>query len=128
MLALLALVIAPAPAALASLEGAGNSFQHLTEGSSEESNTTSTASTTSSTSSSSGEESHGTGTVEAVVLAVGGALLAGVAFVIIRDARRWAPVGDAELVEGSTSRHSRAALQRRRAKAKAARRQRKRNR
>ncbi len=59
---------------------------------------------------------------------IGALLLMGIAFVIVRDARRVAPATEGELVEGSTPRHSEAALRKRRAKAKAARRQRKRNR
>ena len=65
-----------------------------------------------------------------VILALGAAIvvLAGIAFVIVRDARRVAPVGEAHVSEGGSARDSAARLRRRRAKAKAARHQRKRNR
>jgi hypothetical protein len=55
-------------------------------------------------------------------------LLIGIAFVIVRDARRVASVGDGNLASGGAARDSAARLRQRRAKAKAARRQRKRNR
>jgi|HubBroStandDraft_3_1064219.scaffolds.fasta_scaffold38825_3 hypothetical protein len=60
------------------------------------------------------------------VFVVGGLLLAGIAFFIVRDARSVAPVGDG-LNAGSTQDRA-AQMRKRRAKAKAARRQRKRNR
>ena len=55
-------------------------------------------------------------------------LLMVIAFVIVRDARRVAPVSDSELNEGNSARAQAARMRQRRAKAKAARRQRKRNR
>jgi hypothetical protein len=61
------------------------------------------------------------------IFVVGGALLAGIAFLIVRDARSVAPAGDG--LGGSGSSQDRATrMRKRRAKAKAARRQRKRNR
>jgi hypothetical protein len=66
------------------------------------------------------------GSLVILALAAGGLLLGGIAFVIVRDARSVAPV-----VEGPPSGNSRnpeARLRKRRAQAKAARRQRKRNR
>jgi hypothetical protein len=65
-----------------------------------------------------------------LILGVGAAvlLLGGIAFVIVRDARRVAPVGDADALDRGSARDSAAQLRRRRAKAKAARQQRKRNR
>ena len=51
-----------------------------------------------------------------------------IAVVIVRDARRVAPAGDPESVERGLARDSAARLRKRRAKAKAARQQRKRNR
>jgi hypothetical protein len=55
------------------------------------------------------------------------ALLVGIAFVIVRDARRVAPVEDGALT-GGAARDTAAQMRKRRAKAKAARRQRKRTR
>ena len=55
-------------------------------------------------------------------------LLMVIAFVIIRDARRVAPVSESELSGGTSARDQAARHASRRAKAKAARRQRKRNR
>ena len=55
-------------------------------------------------------------------------LLAGIGFLIARDARRVAPAGDIQLNEERASRDSAVRVRRRRARAKAARRQRKRNR
>ncbi len=117
--ALLALAGTPAPAALAAGLGAGGALSELTEGSSEE-----TTTATTSTSSDSGKLSS----VVLPAVVIGALLLMGIAFVIVRDARRVAPATEGELVEGSTPRHSEAALRKRRAKAKAARRQRRRNR
>ncbi|HTW43860.1 MAG TPA: hypothetical protein VMD79_16250 [Solirubrobacteraceae bacterium] len=125
-LALLALTLAPAsPAAAAGFEGTG-ALGNLTEGAPEEPSTSTAAK------GAAGAETetttHNSGSVVAVVIAIGAALLAGVAFVIVRDARRWAPAADGELVEGGGARHSPAVMRKRRAKAKAARKQRKRNR
>jgi hypothetical protein len=121
--AVLALPLAAAPVALGASLGGGNALSELTEGSAETETTPTT--TTATTTSSEPRNSH---TVIAIVLGVAVVLLAGVAFAIARDARRVAPATDGELIEGSTARHSEAALRKRRAKAKAARRQRKRNR
>jgi hypothetical protein len=63
-----------------------------------------------------------------LVLGVAIVLLVGIAYVIVRDARKVAPVSDGQLGEAGPARDSAARLRRRRAKAKAARRQRKRNR
>jgi hypothetical protein len=102
----------------------GNAFSELTEGRPEaKTATTSTA-------------SHGTSSAPAtnsqtvIVLALVAAvlLLVGIAFVIARDARKVAPAGDPELTAGMASRDWAARQRKRRAKAKAARQQRKRNR
>jgi uncharacterized protein HemX len=62
-------------------------------------------------------------------LIAAGALIAGIAFMILRDARRVAPVPDGQLTaQGRPARDMAAMMRKRRAKAKAARRQRKRNR
>ena len=57
-------------------------------------------------------------------------LLSGIAFVIVRDARRVAPATEADLLdaEARSNHNAGRALRKRRAKAKAARQQRKRNR
>lgn len=58
-----------------------------------------------------------------------GALIAGIAFLILRDAHRVAPVPDGQATaEGRPARDVATMMRKRRAKAKAARRQRKRNR
>ena len=56
------------------------------------------------------------------------ALLVAIAYVIVRDARRMAPAGDPQVAEARSAHDSAATLRKRRAKAKAARQQRKRNR
>lgn len=65
-----------------------------------------------------------------VLLGVGAAvaLLLGIAFVIVRDARSAAPVAEGAFASGGGSQGAEARLRKRRAKAKAARQQRKRNR
>ncbi len=119
----LACASAPAAVLAASLEGS-NFQKELVEGTGESSETTKTVKATSSS-----DETNGkSGSTVALVIVIGGVLLLGIAFVIVRDARRVAPASDGDLVQGTTPRHSEAALRRRRAKAKEARRQRKRNR
>jgi uncharacterized protein HemX len=115
-----------APAAMsASIEG-GNSFSELSQKAQQETTPTQTTATTATTET---ETSSGTGSTTLIVgIAIAVALIAGIAFVIVRDARRVAPAGDAQLTEARSSRDAAARLRRRRAKAKAARRQRKRNR
>jgi hypothetical protein len=63
-----------------------------------------------------------------IIIGVAVVLLSGIGYVIVRDARRMAPAGDPQVAEARTARDSAATLRKRRAKAKAARRQRKRNR
>jgi beta-lactamase regulating signal transducer with metallopeptidase domain len=121
----LALVAAPVPAAIAAGFNEGQALNKLTEGQETETSTTSTTATTTK----SPESSTTSSTILIVVVGAAVVLLSGVAFVIIRDARRVAPATDVDFAQGSSSaRHTEAALRRRRAKAKAARRQRKRNR
>lgn len=101
----------------------GGSLNKLTEGQEAETSTTSTAANTT--------KSESTGTSSSILFIVVGTavvLLAGVAFVIMRDARRVAPATDVEFAQAASARRSEEALRRRRAKAKAARQQRKRNR
>jgi heme-binding NEAT domain protein len=114
---------AAAPLAMAASLNEGSP---LTEGAAEPETTTPTTPTTSSTST---ETSNTKSTSILVIAFVAAAvLLGGITFVIIRDVRRVAPATDAEMAEGSSARDPAVALRKRRAKAKAARRQRKRNR
>jgi hypothetical protein len=121
-----------APAALAAAAAGGSSgesaFSELSHGGAEEEEAT-TKAKTSTTGSSSSSTSSGTSTGTVLLLGVGAAvvLLGGIAFVIMRDARSVAPVGDGP-VTGRSARDPAATQRKRRAKAKAARRQRKRNR
>jgi hypothetical protein len=88
-----------------------------------------TPATTATTNASSSSESGGSNTKTLVIAgSAAGALLAAIAFVIVRDARRVAPVADTQLGDAAVARRSATQLRRRRAKAKAARQQRKRNR
>jgi hypothetical protein len=106
--------------------GGGNALTELTQGQTETTaSTPTTTGTTSAETTNSDSNSH-----LMLLLGVGAAvvLLGGIAFVIVRDARRVAPAGDADSLERGSSRGSAGQLRRRRAKAKAARQQRKRNR
>ena len=120
-LALLSLCLSASAATAAGLSG-GGPFGELTKSQPE---TTTNQSSTQGTESSKPSNSR-------TLLVVGGAaavvLLGGIAFVIVRDARRVAPAGDVQLTEERARRDSAARVRRRRAQAKAARRQRKRNR
>ena len=121
---LLALSVAVPGSALAVLES-GGSLQQRVESEPETTSTPTSATQTSSTSSSTSGSSHTT-----ILLAMGAAvlLLSGIAFVIVRDARRVAPATEAELDGGRGTRDTAVMMRKRRAKAKAARQQRKRNR
>jgi hypothetical protein len=127
--ALLAYGVVPAALAAAAAGGSSgeNAFSELSRGGEgeEEASTKTKTSTTGSASST----KSGTSTGTVLVLGVGAAvvLLGGIAFVIMRDARSVAPVGDGP-VTGRPARDPGVTLRKRRAKAKAARRQRKRNR
>lgn len=118
---LLALAAGGAPTAWgAGFEGSGAGSQ-LTEGGQE----TQTQSTTTTT------PTETTNSKSTVLIAGVAAvlLLSGIAFVIVRDARRVAPAGgDEELLEQRSGHDAAVALRKRRAKAKAARKQRKRTR
>jgi hypothetical protein len=117
-----ALALAGTPAAIAATSlGGGSALSELTEG-----QTTVPTQTTATGSATEATTNSKTVIILALVAAI--ALLIGIAFVIVRDARKVAPVTEAQLGEGGSTRDSAARLQRRRAKAKAARRQRKRNR
>jgi beta-lactamase regulating signal transducer with metallopeptidase domain len=123
LLLTLAVVALSAPAAPAAT-GGGNAFNELTESQSEAAKTATTATT----SRVSTPESTNSQTVIILALAAAVLLLVGIAFVIARDARKVAPAGDPELTAGIASRDWAARQRKRRAKAKAARHQRKRNR
>jgi len=118
----LTLVGAHAPVAISAGIGGGNALNELTQGG-QETTTTPTTATTAKT-----ESSSNSSKVVILALVAAVALLVGIAYVIVRDARRVAPVPEGQLAEGGSARDSAARLQQRRAKAKAARRQRKRNR
>jgi hypothetical protein len=120
--ALLALTLASvqAPAALSASGPFSNELREKAERDTEANTTTTTSTKPESTSNSK--------SVVVLALAVAAVLLGGVAFVIVRDARKIAPATDAALGESAGARHSAAQLRKRRARAKAARRQRKRNR
>jgi hypothetical protein len=124
---LVALAVAGAapPAAMSVAPVGGNAFSELTEKAQQETTPTQTTASTPATQSTSNSNSS-----TVIVLALGAAviLLIGIAFVIVRDARKVAPAGDGQLTEARSARGSAARLRRRRARAKAARRQRKRNR
>jgi hypothetical protein len=120
----LAVFALSSPAALAASPTGGNAFNELTEGHSEPAKTATTS--TSSNASSTSTTNSQTVIILALVAAV--LLLVGIAFVIARDARKVAPAGDPELTAGIASRDWAARQRKRRAKAKAARQQRKRNR
>jgi hypothetical protein len=112
-----------APAALGAGLVPGNSFNELVK-SQPETTTTHTVRSQSTESTSTSNSS--------TLLLVGGVaavlLLGGIAYLIVHDARRVAPAGDADLLEARSRSDSAARVRRRRAQAKAARQQRKRNR
>jgi hypothetical protein len=118
----LALAGAPTAAVAASFEG-GGALNELTQGGSESTPTQTT--TTPNTGTTEASNSKGL-----ILIALGAAvlLLSGIAYVIVRDARRVAPAGDEDLLERRSARDQAVTLAKRRAKAKAARRQRRRNR
>jgi hypothetical protein len=86
--------------------------------------------TTSTTSTASSETETRSNSKTLILAALGAAvvLLVGIAFVIVRDARRLAPATDDDLIEATSGHDAAVRLARRRAKAKAARKQRKRTR
>jgi hypothetical protein len=120
--AVFALVLVAPASAPAALSG-GNSFSELTEGQTESTSTETTATTTTAAGSS-------TSSSKGTILLAGAAallLLGGIAFLIVRDARSVAPAGDGLLGKGGSGHDTAAMMRKRRAKAKAARRQRKQN-
>jgi hypothetical protein len=113
---------APVSVSAAGLSPSG-ALSELTEGA-QTTPTRTTATTTTATT----EATTNSKTVIILALVAAFALLIAIAFVIVRDARKVAPATDSQLTAGGSARDSAARLQRRRAKAKAARRERKRNR
>jgi hypothetical protein len=91
--------------------------------------TTSTATTATTTGETKATETTNSKRTILIASAAAILLLVGIAFVIARDARRVAPAteGESELAEARSAHDRAAMLQKRRAKAKAARQQRKRN-
>lgn len=108
----------------------GSAFNELAEGGKQTSTaTTPTATTTTESTAATTNSNSNTSSVLLMGLIAGGALIAGISFMILRDARRVAPVPDGQVTaEGRPARDVAAMMRKRRAKAKAARRQRKRNR
>jgi hypothetical protein len=124
---LTALVILGSCASPALAAGVGNSFSELTERAEQaQTNTTPTTATTPKTVNESNP--HNSTTVLVLGGAAAFALLGAIAFIVVRDARRAAPVADPDFVEGRPASDPAVRIRKRRAKAKAARRQRKRNR
>jgi hypothetical protein len=117
----LVLFLAASQTASAASLGSGSSFNELTK-SEPETTATQTVSQASTTSTNNPSSLLFIGAAVAIVL------LGGIAMVIVRDARRVAPVADGQVLEGRPRSDSAARLRRRRARAKAARQQRKRNR
>jgi hypothetical protein len=147
----LGLALVPAaPAAAAAAAGGGNSFNELVGAHAHETTPTTTGThahkTTPTTTGTHAHETTPTNTrktnttptetasrsnsktVIFLVFGVGIALLIGIGFAIMRDARRFAPVGDGPVSDGRSGRDPAARLRKRRAQSKAARQQRKRNR
>ncbi|HEY5044506.1 MAG TPA: hypothetical protein VII53_01465 [Solirubrobacteraceae bacterium] len=118
--AILALAAAMPATTFAAL-GGSSAFSELTEGQTETTPTQTTATTASMETTSNSRN--------LIVLASGAAvlLLAGIAFLIVRDARSVAPAGDGLLGKGGSGHDTATMMRKRRAKAKAARRQRKQN-
>jgi hypothetical protein len=117
---------AAAPTLAAELEP-GNSFNKLNE----ETENAQTQTQTTPAGTGEGPARESTSNSKGLILLGMGAmivLLSGIAFVIVRDARKVAPAGEVDALEVASARDNAVQLQRRRAKAKAARQQRKRNR
>jgi len=112
-----------APVALSAELSGGNALGELTKSEPETTTTAAKATTTTTT-----EEPTNNSSTVFLAIGAGAVLLLGIVFVIMRDVRRVAPAGDVELAEATVARDSALRVSRRRAKAKAARQQRKRNR
>jgi hypothetical protein len=101
----------------------GNALGELTKSEPETTTTAAKATTTTTT-----EEPKNNSSTVFLAIGAGAVLLLGIVFVIMRDVRRVAPAGDVEMAEATVARDTALRVSRRRAKAKAARQQRKRNR
>jgi hypothetical protein len=114
-----------ASTALAAVSSEG-AFNQLSEAATKESTQTQATETTGTGTTTEKTSNSKKTIIIALVAAV--VLLSAIAYVIVRDARRVAPAGDPQLVEARSAHDQAAQLRKRRAKAKAARRQRKRTR
>lgn len=122
--ALLGLAAVSPAASVAANLGGGGALGELTEGAPEETKTATTSTTTNSSTS----EPTNSHTLILLVVVAAVLLLSGIAFAIVRDARRVAPASEQEMIQGSSAAETAARMRKRREKAKAARKQRKRNR
>jgi ABC-type Fe3+ transport system permease subunit len=114
-------------AGASSIEG-GNAFNELSQKAQAEEQTTSTATTTTTTGETeSTTEAKNSQTTIFIAVGVALVLLVGIAYVIVRDARRVAPATDPAEMEARVVRDNAVQMRARRAKAKAARQQRKKN-
>jgi hypothetical protein len=122
---LVCLLLAPAAAHAAGVEG-GNAFNELSQKAEEQEETPKTSST--STTKTSESETRNSNKTILIAFGVAAVLLGVVGFVIVRDARRVAPAGPDDVGEGRRGGDPARRQHNRRAKAKAARQQRKKNR
>jgi hypothetical protein len=125
VLLVLCLVAAGAPlawSATGSSASEGQAFSELSKAGQEETTQTQKTETTTSTT----PVSNSKKTVIIIIVAAV-ALLVAIAYVIVRDARNVAPSADPQVAEARSAHDAAATLRKRRAKAKAARRQRKQN-
>jgi len=113
----------PAVAAAAGVEG-GNAFNELQQKAQEETTPTETTATTKT----SEGETRNSNTLIFVGIGAAVVLLIGIGYVIVRDARRVAPAGPDDLGEGNRGRDNTLRHANRRAKSKAARQARRKNR
>ena len=121
LVALLGFGAVAVPVAGAAGLGESSSLSKLAEEQpEEESKTTSTSAASS--------EPHNSSSLLLLGIGAAAVLLIGIVFLIMRDVRGVVPATEVDLLDGSATRHSEAAMRKRRAKAKAARQQRKRNR
>ena len=122
LVALLGFAATAAPVAGAAGLGSEGALSKLTEEQPEETEakTTSTSAVSS--------EPHNSSSLLLLGIGAAAVLLIGIVYLIMRDVRSVVPATEVDLLDGSATRRSEAAMRKRRAKAKAARQQRKRNR
>jgi hypothetical protein len=111
---------APMAGAASSLGESGSLSKLAEEQPEEEAKTTSTSAASS--------EPRNSSTLLLLGIGAAAVLLIGIVYLIMRDVRGVVPATEVDLLDGSATRRSEAAMRKRRAKAKAARQQRKRNR